>query len=67
MGGEERPPGPRLLRGDLNEADDTDEEWTAEESEAATETQSKIVESGDTTKGLSQEGVYSGGMHGSCH
>jgi len=63
MGGEERPPRPRLLRGSLNEADDTDEEFTDEESEAAAETQSEIIENGDAPKELSQEGACSRGMH----
>ena len=65
MGGEEKPPKPRLLRGSLNEADDTDEEFTDEESEAAAETQLEIIENGGAPKELSQEGACSRGMYGS--
>ena len=66
MGGGERPPRPRLPQDGPNE-DDTEGEWTSEESEAAAETQSKVVENGDPPKELSQEGAYSGEIHGSCH
>lgn len=61
MGGEERPPRPRLLRGGLDEADDSGEERTGEESEGDAETQSSIVE--DSPKELSREGTYSWRMH----
>jgi hypothetical protein len=61
MGGEERPPRPRFLRGSLNEADDTDEEWTGEESGATAEMQLEIIENGDTPKELSQEGMFRAG------
>jgi hypothetical protein len=57
MGGAEKPPRPRLLRGSLN-GEDTDEEWTDEEVEAAAATQPKTFTSGDTSKGLSREGVH---------
>ena len=67
MGGEQRPPRPRLLQGNPNEEDDTDEEWNDEESEAGAETQSEIVENGDAPKELSREGRYSRGMHERCH
>lgn len=58
MGGEEKPPGPRLLQGGMGEEADTDEEGTDDESEAAAEVQSKIVENKGVPKELSQEGAY---------
>ena len=68
MGGEEKPPGPRLLQGGMGEEDDTDEEGTDDESEAAAEVQSKIVENKGVPKELSQEGAYPrGGGCESCY
>jgi hypothetical protein len=66
MGGAEKPPRPRLLQGSLN-GEDTDEEWTDEEVEAAAATQSKTLKSGDTPKGLSREGVHVQTMCERCH
>ncbi|KAF9649472.1 hypothetical protein BDM02DRAFT_3230271 [Thelephora ganbajun] len=57
MGGEERPPRPQLLEDNLDGEDDTVEEWSSEEVEAAAETQLEIIGDGDTPKGLSREEV----------
>lgn len=67
MGGEEKPPGPRLLQGGMGEEGDTDEEGTDDESEAAAEVQSKIVENKGVPKELSQEGAYPRGGCESCY
>jgi len=71
MGGEEKPPRPRLLQGgmdeeDETEEDDTDEEGTCDESKAAAEMQPEIVKNGSVPKELSQEGAYPRGMCKSC-
>lgn len=66
MGGEERPPRPRLLRGGSGGEGDTDEEWVGEESETAVGTQSEIFKNENTPRELSREGERSGGMNGSC-
>jgi len=62
MGGEEKPLGPRLLQGGMDEEDNTDDE-----SEAAAEVQSKIVENKGVPKELSQEGAYPRGVYESCY
>ena len=58
MGGQEKPPRARLLNGEPNEEEDTDEEWTGEEIEAVAETQPENVDDSGTPKELSPEGVY---------
>lgn len=67
MGGEERPPRPRLLRDGLNGEEDADEEKSDEEVETAVKTPSETFGNGDTPKELSREGVYFGRVDESCH
>ena len=61
--GEERSPIPQLLRGSLEEEDDNDGKGAGEGNEADVETQPKMIENGDASKGLSREGARSGRMH----
>lgn len=58
MGGEERPPRPRLLNASPDEEDDGEEEWESEEFEADAESQSESSSDGGTPKSLSPEGAY---------
>jgi len=58
MGGGEKPPRPQLLQGNLNKVDDAYGERIGERSEADVKTQSKMIENGDSSKGLSREGVF---------
>jgi translation initiation factor 2D len=57
MGGEEHPPGPRLLGASQDEEDDADEERASDEVDAAAEMQSESSGKGDTPKKLSPEGA----------
>jgi translation initiation factor 2D len=58
IGGEERPPRPRLLESSLDGEVDEDEEWASDDVDAGAKTQSKSSNDGDTLKQLSPEGVY---------
>ena len=58
IGGEERPPRPRLLQDSPNDEDDTDEEWTDERAHAAAEAQHQTPGNGDTPRELSREGTH---------
>ena len=67
IGGEESPPGPRVLRSGMNGEDDDDYgEWKDEEVEAAVVVQPETLENGDTQKELSQEGAYLSFKNESC-
>ncbi|KAF9783951.1 hypothetical protein BJ322DRAFT_1109804 [Thelephora terrestris] len=57
IGGELRPPRPRLLDGGPNGEDDTHNEWSGEEIEAAAGTRSESTRDGITPKALSPEEV----------
>lgn len=56
IGGEERPPRPRLFDGTANGEDDSDE-WASDEVEAVAELQPENSGSEDTQRELSPEGV----------
>ena len=58
MGGEGRPPRPRLLIAGPDEEEDVDEVWESEEIEADAESQPESSSDRDTPKELSPEGAY---------
>jgi len=58
MGGEEKPPRPRLLRDGPDGEEDTDEEKSDEEAETTAKTPPKAFGNVDTPKELSREGAF---------
>ena len=67
IGGEVRPLRPRLIDGSLDEGDDTDEEWSGEEIEAAAEAWSESTSDEGIHKELSPGGACQRGTDESDH